>query len=263
MNLRGGIAIIRGQLFGFLSAKGFFWTLALGWMTGPLIYLLVWSAAASGGAIGGYDRNGFALYYLCLIVVNQLTYPTSHWSTGEAINGGSISSALLRPLPLVYGDMGCDLAVKIVCLPFVAVVAVVLGLVFGVELTVQAAALPAAIAALLLALAIRFLLAHILALLAFWTQQSDSLLSVNDTFIFLFSGQVAPLALFPPVLKDIASFLPYRYMAAFPVEIWMGTLPAQELYQGLAVQAAWLVLLLSLCVLVTKRGIRKYSATGG
>lgn len=263
MNLRGGVAMIRGQLFGFLSAKGFFWTLALGWMTGPLIYLLVWSAAASGGTIGGYDRNGFVLYYLCLIVVNQFTYPSAHWSTGAAINGGSISSALLRPLPLVYGDMGCDMAVKIVCMPFVAVVVIALGLLFRVQLTLAAAALPAAIAALLLALAIRFLLAHILALLAFWTQQSNALLSVNDTFIFLFSGQVAPLALFPPVLKGIAWFLPYRYMAAFPVEIAMGTLPAQGVTQGLAVQAAWLFLLIALCVLVTKRGVRKYSATGG
>ena len=263
MNVKGGWAIIRGQLFGFLSAKGFFWTLALGWMTGPLIYLLVWSAAASGGAIGGYDRNGFILYYLCLIVVNQFTYPTAHWSTGEAINNGSISSALLRPLPLVYGDMGCDLAVKIVCMPFVAVVVFVLGLMFRVELTLEMAALPAALTALLLAVAIRFLLAHILALLAFWTQQSDSLLSVNDTFIFLFSGQVAPLALFPPVLKDIAGFLPYRYMAAFPVEIAMGTLPAPAVGQGLAVQALWLAVLMALGVLVTKRGVKKYSATGG
>lgn len=40
MNLRGGIAIIRGQLFGFFSAKGFFWTLAIGWMTGPVNFTI-------------------------------------------------------------------------------------------------------------------------------------------------------------------------------------------------------------------------------
>ena len=263
MNLRGGLAVIRVQLFGFLSSWGFFWTLALGWMTGPLIYLLVWSAAASGGAIGGYDRNGFVTYYLCLILVNQLTYPTSHWSTGEAINNGSISSAFLRPLPLFYGDIGCDVATKIVCMPFVAAVVTVLGLLFGVRPRFEPSALPAAVAALLMALAIRFLLAHTLALISFWTQQSDSLLSVNDTFVFLFSGQVAPLALFPSVLQKITAFLPYRYLAAFPVEIFMGTLSKPQAVSGLAVQALWLAALAIICIVVTKRGRKRYTATGG
>ena len=263
MNLRGGLAIIRVQLFGFLSAWGFFWTLALGWMTGPLIYLLVWSTAASGGAIGGYERNDFILYFLSLIVVNQFTYPTSHWSTGQAINNGSISSAFLRPLPLFYGDMGCDAAVKIVCMPFVIVVVTILGFLFGVYPTFSFSALPMAIAALLMALTIRFLLAHTLALASFWTQQSDSLLSVNDTFVFLFSGQVAPLALFPPALKSITAFLPYRYMAAFPVEVLMGTLTKAQAVNGLVIQAIWSVVLALICIMVTKRGRKRYTATGG
>ena len=263
MNIRGGIAIIKVQLFGFLSAKGFFWTLALGWMTGPLIYLLVWSTAASDGVIGGYDRNSFILYYLSLIVINQFTYPTSHWSTGEAITNGLISSALLRPLPLVYGDIGCDLAVKIVCMPFVMFVVIILGFVFNVTLVFSLAALPIALCALLLAIMVRFVLAHILALLAFWIQKSDSLLSVNDTFIFLFSGQVAPLSLFPVALREVVSFLPYRYMVAFPIEIFMGKLSESEIIQGFIIQCYWLIVLIIMCKFITKRGIKKYSATGG
>ena len=263
MNIRGGIAIVRCQLFGFLSSKGFFWTLALGWMTGPLIYLLVWSTAASGGAINGYDRNVFILYYLSLIMVNQFTYPTSHWSTGEAITNGSISSALLRPLPLIYGDIGCDMAVKIVCMPFVTAVVFILGVLFGVRVNFLPAALPAALIALLFALLIRFILAHTVALLAFWTQRSNSLLSVNDTFIFLFSGQVAPLAMFPLFLRNIVVFLPYRYMAAFPVEVLTGTLSAQEIRQGFMIQTAWVIILAGICFAITQKGKKRYTATGG
>ena len=263
MNIRGGIAVIKVQLFGFLSTKGFFWTLALGWMTGPLIYLLVWSTAASDGVIGGYDRNGFILYYLSLIVINQFTYPTSHWSTGEAITTGFISTNLLRPLPLVYNDIGCDLATKIVCMPFVIIVVFILGFLFNVTLVFSISVLPIALCALLLSMMVRFLLAHFLALLAFWIQKSDSILSVNDTFIFLFSGQVAPLTLFPTILRDIVSLLPYRYMVAFPIEIFMGMLSEREIFQGLIIQGSWLVILIIICKLITKSGIKKYSATGG
>jgi ABC-2 type transport system permease protein len=263
MNLRGGAAIIKAQLFTYLSEKGFFWTLAVGWMIGPLIYLLVWSTAAAGSAVGVYDKNAFVVYYLCLIVVNQLTYPTTHWSTAEAIENGSISSAILRPLPLIYGALGQDMGVKVICMPFVAVLVVLLGLLFGAQLSVTLLSLAAALAALLLAAVLRFLLAFIISLLAFWFQQSRALLTVNDTFIFLLAGQVAPIALFPGFFRGLAELLPYRYMVSFPVEVLMGTLKGSDLWRGFALQLLWLAVLYSIYRLVIKIGVKKYTAIGG
>lgn len=263
MNIRGGIAMIRGQLFSLLSEKGFFWTLAIGWMTGPLIYMMVWVSAASSGTIAGYDKNAFVLYYLCLITINQMTYPTTHWSTAEAIQNGSISSALVRPVPLIYGAIGQEVAVKMVCMPFVAVVVGLLGFLFGVQISFTFVHLIAGLAALALALLIRFLLAYILSLLAFWTQQSGSLLSVNDTFIFLLGGQVAPLALFPEMLNHLANLLPYRYMISFPVEVLMGTLSREKMIQGFMMQLLWAAVFVLVHYLVNRYGQKKYSAVGG
>ncbi len=263
MNIRGGVAMIRGQLFSFLSEKAFFWTLAVGWMTGPIIYMMVWATAASSGTIGGYDRNAFVLYYLCLILINQMTYPTTHWSTAQAIHNGSISSALVRPLPLIYGAIGQEAAVKIVCVPFVAAVVVVVGFIFGVQVSFTFVHLAAGLAALVLALLIRFLLAYILSLLAFWTQQSGALLNVNETFIFLFGGQVAPLALFPDKLSHLTYILPYRYMISFPVEALMGTLSSRELVQGFIMQLIWAAVLVLVHYVINRYGQKKYSAVGG
>lgn len=263
MNPRGGWAIIKGQLFGFFAEKGFFWTLALGWMTGPVIYLLVWMAASGDGSVGGYDRNGFVVYYLLLIIVNQFTYPTSNWSTCEAIHNGSISQALLRPLPLYYGDIGCDWAVKLVCMPFVLAVTGLLGVLLNARLAVAPAGWLYALAALVLALIIRFLLAHILSLLAFWFNRTDALLSVNDTFVHIFSGQVAPLTLFPGLFGTLAHALPYRYMVSFPIELCMGRLSPAELRAGFTAQGVWLVALLAVRWIVHYFGVKKYSAVGG
>lgn len=263
MNIRGGMAMIRGQLFNYMSEKGFFWTLALGWMIGPVIYMIVWSTAASSGMIGGYDRNAFVLYYLCLIVINQMTYPTTHWSTAQAIQYGSISSALLRPLPLIYGALGQEAAVKMVCIPFVAIIVTLLGLLLGVQASFTVESVAAGLTALIFALIIRFLLAYILSLLAFWTQHSSALLSVNDTFIFLFGGQVAPLALFPGQLSQLIYFLPYRYMISFPVEALMGTLSREDMIQGFIMQLVWTAVLMLGCYGVNRFGQRKYTAVGG
>ncbi len=263
MNLKGGWAMIRVNLFGYLSERGFFWTLALGWMTGPVIYLLVWTAASEGGAIGGYERNDFILYYLAMILVNQFTYPTAHWAIAEHIQGGSISSALLRPIPLVYSAMGVDAATKMVCVPFVGVIIILLGLFFRVQVALSGTALALAALALLLAQAMRFLLAYILSLTAFWTQRSDAILSINDTFVFLFAGQVAPLAVFPGALRALAEWMPYRYVLSFPLEVMLGKLSIEQTLFGFAAQIAWLAVLLLLHAFVYRSGIKKYSAVGG
>lgn len=263
MNFRGGIALIKGSLMEFTTAKGFFWTLAFNWMAGPLIYLFVWTMAARQGSIGGFNRNDFIFYYLCLIFVNQFTYPSAHWSTAEGIQNGGISTPLLRPLPVFYGAIACDMSMRVVCMPFVTVVVAVLGVIMRLSISLSAASILLFLAALVLALIIRFMLAYILALLAFWTQNISALLGVNDTFVFLFAGQVAPISLFPGILKQIAFILPYRYMLSFPIEVLMGKLSGIELYYGIAVQVFWVAVLFVVHHFVYKAGVNRYSAIGG
>lgn len=263
VNLRGGTALIKGSLMDFTTSKGFFWTLAFGWMSGPLIYMFVWSVAAGQSTIGGYGRADFIFYYLCLIFINQLTYPSAHWSTSESIMNGSMSNTLLRPLPVFYGAVACDLSVKVVCMPFVAVIVAAIGFIAGLHVSLSLAAVLSSLAALLFALVIRFMLAYILSLLAFWTQNTASLLSVNDTFIFLLAGQVAPVSLFPGFLKTIALALPYRYMLSFPVEVLMGKVSGKDLLYGFLLQVFWMSALFVIHHFVYKFGVKRYTATGG
>lgn len=263
MNLRGGIALIKSSLLDFTTSKGFFWTLALGSMTGPLIYMLVWSVAAGQSSIGGFDRNDFIIYYLCLIFVNQLTYPSAHWSTAEAIQNGSMSLTLLRPMPVFYGAVACDMSMKVVCMPFVVIIIVILGAIMKLQIALSFTSVLVAILALVLASIIRFMLAYIIALLAFWTQNIGSLLSVNDTFVFLLAGQAAPIALFPGLLKQIALVLPYRYTLSLPVEVLLGKVSGSELYNGVIIQGVWIAALFIMHHFIYKAGVRRYTAIGG
>jgi ABC-2 type transport system permease protein len=49
----------------------------------------------------------------------------------------------------------------------------------------------------------------------------------------------------------------------FPVSIYLGKTTGAALWQGLAIQAAWVVILYGVARLVWSRGIRKYAAFGG
>ncbi len=246
-----------------MSSRGFFWTLAIAWMMGPLVYLFVWITAAGSGTVGGFGRGDFILYYTVLIVINQLTYPTSTWTTGEGIRSGTISTWLLRPVPVIYEAIASDIAIKIVCLPFIVFIAVILGLVLGISIPFDPARIAIFLPVLFMAQVLRFMVTYIVALLAFWTQRIDSLLALVNTFTFIFAGQVAPTVILPGFLKQLAIILPFRYMVGFPIEVLMGKLSPGELGLGVGVQFVWVVVVVLLYKVTWRSGIKAYSAIGG
>ncbi len=263
MNFRGGVALIRKSLFCYMASRGFFWTLAVSWMMGPLVFLFVWVSAVGEGNVGGLDKSDFIFYYLCIILVNQLTYPTSHWIIGENIQIGTLSTWLMRPLPVIFEAVASDIALKIVCLPPVILITAILAISmdFGVSLSWLQVIL--FIPALLMAGFLRFFTAYAMALLAFWTQKISALLSVNDVLVFLLAGQVAPTTLLPGILGTASVFLPFRYMLGFPVEIITGMLNESEILSGLIIQAVWLIGAAVVQKVIFRSGIRRFAAIGG
>lgn len=254
MNFRGGFALIRRTMFGFMAEKGFFWTLTLGWMMGPIIYMFVWTVAAGDGSITGFTQQDFVRYYILLILVNQLTYPTSHWTVGDQIYGGKMSIVLLRPISPFYDVVASDLAVKIVCMPFVIFVAGVAAIFLNFRLAISGLDLLVAVYLLLMAQIIRFMLAYTLSLFAFFTNKIKSLLSINDTLVFLLAGQVAPSSLLPGFMQDISDYLPFQYMISFPIEFSLGKLDHSQLVFGIIVQFVWAVVIILCNRLVWKKG---------
>lgn len=263
MNIRGGIALIQRTWASWMQARGFFWVLAFGWMIPPLIYLFVWSTAAGEKPIAGMDRAEFIAYYLLIIVVNQLTYSTTNWTVGDVIRYGNLNTWLLRPLPPVFEALSAEIAGKVVFMAFTLPVAGILALFFRPTLHTTFSAVMLFLVSLTLAWILRFLWGYWLALLAFWTARADSLLVIQDSLVFLLSGIVAPFALLPIKVAEIARWLPFRYMVGFPVEVLTGQVGPSEILIGLTVQAFWLLLSISLCRLVWQQGLAKYSAVGG
>ncbi len=262
MNWRGGIALVGKTLFSYTSSIGFFWTLALGWLMGPLIYMFVWLAASQEGPIAGYGQSDFILYYVGLMLVNQLTYPCSHWTIGESIQSGTLSVWLLRPLAVLYEAVASDVALKVVCFPFVVVIAAGLGFLFHID-PVPWSRVGPFLVFLVLAQIIRFMFAYTLALLSLWTQEISALLKVNDTLVFLLAGQMVPTVLLPGMLGELARLLPYRYMLGFPIEYLTGQLTGSEIMFGLRMQMGWALVSIVVQQWVWQRGIRHYTAVGG
>ncbi|MEM5775731.1 MAG: ABC-2 family transporter protein [Anaerolineaceae bacterium] len=263
MNTRGGLALMRGTWLSWMQYRSFFFLLAFGWMIPPLIYMLVWSAAAGSGQIAGLTRGNLTAYYLILILVNQVTYAQTNWTVGDLIRYGQMNRVLLRPLHPIFDAVASELAGKVVYLVFDVPVVILLALVLRPEMTLTWQGGLLFLPALALAWALRFFWGYGLALLAFWATRADALLGLQDGLVFLLAGQVAPVALLPGFLQQAAVILPFRYMVAFPVEVITGQASGAQLITGFALQAAWLVTAVLLYRVIWKRGLRNYAAVGG
>jgi ABC-2 type transport system permease protein len=262
-NLRGGWALVKATWSSWMQHRGFFYLVAFSWMIPLLVYLFVWDAAAGEGATGSLGRGDLVGYYILLILVNQFTFSTNNWTVGDGIRYGRMNFLLVRPLSPIYDALASEVAVKVVFMTFALPLAAILALALRPELHLTWRNSLAFVPALALAWALRFLWGYWLAILSFWTTRADALLSLQESSIFILGGQVAPLVLLPAVLQKLALVLPFRYMAAFPVEVLAGQLDAVQIWIGFALQVAWLLVALALFVALWRAGLRRYSAVGG
>jgi ABC-2 type transport system permease protein len=238
------------------------------WMIGhvlePLVYLIVWSIVSntSGGSVGDYTTQGFAAYFIVLMLVNHITYSWIMYTYEYRVREGGLSFMLLKPVHPIHSDIADNISAKLVTLPIMLLVAAGLAMIFKPSFTPVPWAIAAFIPALLMAFLVRFLLEWTLAQTAFWTTRTSAINQIYYVLVLFLSGQIAPIALFPYPIRMAATILPFRWMIGYPVELLLGRLTPSEALTGLVVQAVWLVLSLVLMRIAWRAGIRVYSAVG-
>ena len=251
------------QWAGYLAYRVVFFLYAMWAILPPLIYLGVWSTVAGAAGVAGWSRGEFVAYYLTFMVVNHLTGSIEIHTAGWEIKQGDLSPRLLLPVHPGVRSLASNVGFKSIGLFVVVPSVLLLGLVFHPEWETSPGMVALGVLAILPAAAMQFLVGYSIALLSFWITRADAINQLNYTLIFLFSGEVAPIAVMPETLRAVASVLPYRYMLSFPVELITGQLSGAAIPVGFALQLGWLLAAWSLMRFTWTRGVRHYAAVGG
>jgi ABC-2 type transport system permease protein len=230
----------------------------------PLVMLALWTAVAREAPVGRFGQRDFAAYYLATLVVRLLTGAWVIWELNFEIREGTLAFRLLRPLhPLVAYAAENVAAMPLRVLISLPIAVGALALVGGGRVThdpLLLAMLPVAIVGAWL---ITFLAMAVIGSIAFWVEQAGSLFELWLGLFGVFSGYLVPLSLFPHWVEQVARFLPFRYMLAFPVEVIIGMTPRPRALLELGIQWGF-VLVLGLAARLTWRlGVRRFSAVGG
>ena len=237
------------------------WMLAT---TMPLVMLALWTSVARGAPIGRYGEAQFVAYFLATFIVRQLTGAWAFYVMNVEIRDGTLAMRLLRPVhPLwAYAAEGVA-AIPLRVLLSLPVALFAFAWVARGTLTHDPALWAAWIVSIVLGWLLTLFVNFVVGCAAFFTESSFKMMDVWLVFYFVFSGYLIPIDLFPPGLRAIVDWLPFRYQIGLPVEIMTGAHTRAETWRLLAAQAAWVGALAAATVVSWRRGVHKFEAYGG
>ena len=234
-------------------------------LVSPIVFLSVWrSVAASQNGVNGLTVNDFTIYYLTLLIVQNLTGEITIHILAYKIQDGTLSGELLRPVhPILTNTLVNNLAFK--ALNFVALlpVWVILFALFRPDFSgVTALNLLLAVPALIIGFTINFFLGAVITCVAFWTTRVYSLTEFIYAFALLLGGIFVPLDLLPGIVQRIAQFLPFQLFIYFPIQLILGRLSPEQIGLNFLLQGVWLAVMVVLFRLIWREGVKRFSAVG-
>jgi ABC-2 type transport system permease protein len=121
---------------------------------------------------------------------------------------------------------------------------------------------PAFWLSVVLAHVMSFVITYSLGLLSLWIYEVRSLYNFYYLPSLIFSGQIAPIALFPSSWQAIVRVLPFQYTLAFPAGVFLERITGTQLMFGFGMQIAWILVGMAASALLWRGGLKRYTAFG-
>lgn len=227
------------------------------------VFVQLWTAAYDGDTskvIGGFAMKEI-VWYLVFTEALTMAAPPLTARVEEEVKNGDIAIRLIRPMSYLgyhYASFLAEAAVR-----FAA------NLAAGSAIAWSCVGAPdfglgwPALASLALgALTVAFLLNAIVALCAFWLEETSGLQFVLQKLQFTIGGMLLPVDLMPEWLQRACAWLPFQaalYLPARAAVHYDGAL----LLKDAGIQAAWIAALGALVAYMYRRGARRLHVNGG
>jgi ABC-2 type transport system permease protein len=232
--------------------------------TQPLIMAAFFSAICAEAPLGRFDERSIGAYFLAAFIVRTATGSFVSRRINLEIRDGTLATRLLRPVHPLVAYTAESVAAFPTRLAVIVPASIALVVAFGRSgLSHDPLAYPLFVAALAGAFALSLLVSLAVGGLAFYVDQSDKVMDAYLTGLFVLSGYMVPIELFPASLRALIDWLPFRYQIGLPVEILVGALPRNQAIGLLLRQWTMVAVALALVTTLWRRGFARYTAHGG
>jgi ABC-2 type transport system permease protein len=227
------------------------------------VFLQLWTVTFEGvgsSTIAGY-RFDQIIWYLIFAEAIIMASPRLSLKVEEEVKKGDVGYQLTRPMSYLLYHYAAYMGEAAVRLTINLAVGGTLGLVvFGVPKFGMGW-----LGYLLLAagaFTVNFLISMMLALCAFWVEETRGLEFVYNKLLFTIGGMMLPLETFPDLLQKVCTWLPFQTVVYFPSKMAV-QFDAALLVKFLVIQILWIALLSVLLALVYRKGVKKLNVNGG
>lgn len=229
----------------------------------------LWRAVYAGNSspeVAGYSLASMISYYVLVTIVDALTGVTEDdWQIAADIRDGNVNQFLLKPIDYMAYRLCLFLSGRLVYM-IVAVLPVGLFVLWQRDYLVAPPSglhLAAFAGSLVMTALLQFFMSYTMAMLAFWVLEVSTFIFILFAFEYVAGGHLFPIDILPKTVAQILQLTPFPYQLYFPVSVYLGRVEGAELWQGLGLQAFWMVFFFFLARWVWSRGIRRYTAVGG
>lgn len=103
----------------------------------------------------------------------------------------------------------------------------------------------------------------VLHIITFFTLNEKGVLEIFMSTSEILAGGIVPLTLFPTFLYKIAYILPFRYTCDLPFRIYTGNIPINAAIPDLIGSFVWIIIVVIIGYLLTKKALSKAVIQGG
>ena len=205
------------------------------------------------------------MYTVLSSMIGMLYVNNISGKIGDKIINGTIAIDLLRPMRFLMssymqclGEMLANLLMK----------GIPVLLVFGIYLWrysghIVYAQVPAAIVAMILGHILYMQIFMMIGLMAAVFMEIWAFHRIMNDIILFLSGSFIPLSLFPDGLGRLNSYLPFRFLFSFPLELLLGKTDLVAVSRNFVTLGAWIVFLGLLIWGMNRRMMAKLVIQGG
>jgi ABC-2 type transport system permease protein len=226
----------------------------------PLILMGVWAKAAAAGQFS-LSSLEFVRYFLAVFLVRQFTVVWVIWDFERQVVQGTLSPKLLQPLDPGWHHFLSHTAERLSRLPLVVGFLAIIFWIYPQALW-QTSWQNLGLCALTttMAFVLRFLMQYTFAMFAFWIERAVAIEQFWFLFYLFLSGIIAPLEVFPPLVRSLVLWTPFPYLIHIPASFLVGL--AVNPWQAVLVTLAWIGFFWLVNRWLWHRGLRRYSGMG-
>lgn len=182
----------------------------------------------------------------------------------RSVSSGEVAADLLKPLSYFRYWLAVDLGRALVAFLLRGVtIMVVYAFFFDITVPQSIVQWAALVFSLILGWQLSFAWRFLVNLTAFWSPNALGIGRFAFGLAWVLSGFFMPLRFFPNWAQTLCHLTPFPSMVNTPIEIYLGLLDEWAMLRVLLIQLAWILVMVWVCHIVLRAGVRRLVIQGG